>query len=172
MYKGEFTMKIAVCDDDRQVLLSVLSQLASYQEQRQTELSSQGFENAVDLLASIEHQNYDLLFLDVLMPGLNGLQAAREIRQKNDRIKIVFLTSSPEYAVESYSVQATNYLLKPASSSPVRHLLLGSGIQNFHTLFETGKNPETVVVSGFSVLASILSAQHGSLHRKRYHWIF
>ena len=47
------------------------------------------------------------------------------------------------------------------SSSPVRHLLLGSGIQNFHTLFETGKNPETVVVSGFSVLASILSAQHG-----------
>ena len=115
MYKGEFTMKIAVCDDDRQVLLSVLSQLASYQEQRQTELSCQGFENAVDLLASIEHQNYDLLFLDVLMPGLNGLQAAREIRQKNDRIKIVFLTSSPEYAVESYSVQATNYLLKPAT---------------------------------------------------------
>lgn len=87
----------------------------SYQEQRQTELSCQGFENAVDLLASIEHQNYDLLFLDVLMPGLNGLQAAREIRQKNDRIKIVFLTSSPEYAVESYSVQATNYLLKPAT---------------------------------------------------------
>ena len=66
MYKGEFTMKIAVCDDDRQVLLSVLFQLASYQEQRQTELSCQGFEHAVDLLASIEHQNYDLLFLDVL----------------------------------------------------------------------------------------------------------
>lgn len=112
MYKGEFTMKIAVCDDDRQVLLSVLSQLASYQEQRQTELSCQGFENAVDLLASIEHQNYDLLFLDVLMPGLNGLQAAREIRQKNDRIKIVFLTSSPEYAVESYSVQAIQLFVK------------------------------------------------------------
>ena len=108
-------MKIAVCDDERRVLLDVLSQLASYQEQRQTELSCQGFENAVDLLASMEQEDYDLLFLDVLMPGLNGIQAAQEIRQKNESIKIVFLTSSPEYAVDSYSVQATNYLLKPAT---------------------------------------------------------
>ncbi len=69
----------------------------------------------MDLLASMERENYDLLFLDVLMPGLSGIQAAREIRQKNENIKIVFLTSSPEYAVESYSVQATNYLLKPAT---------------------------------------------------------
>ena len=108
-------MRIAVCDDDQQILFSVLSQLVSYQEQRQTKLSCQCFENAMDLLASLEHENYDLLFLDVLMPGLNGIQAAREIRQRNENIKIVFLTSSPEYAVESYSVQATNYLLKPAT---------------------------------------------------------
>ena len=108
-------IKIAVCDDEPQVLLSVLSQLASYQEQRKAELSSQIFESAIDLLQSMEHENYDLLLLDVQMPGLNGIEAAREIRQKNEQIKIVFLTSSPEYAVESYSVQATNYLLKPAT---------------------------------------------------------
>lgn len=108
-------MKIAVCDDERQELLCVFSMLASYREQRQTDLSCQSFENAVDLLASMEHEQYDLLFLDVLMPGLSGIQAAREIRQRNENIKIVFLTSSPEFAVESYSVQATNYLLKPAT---------------------------------------------------------
>lgn len=108
-------MKIAVCDDEPQVLLNVLSQLASYQEQRQAELSIQSFENAIDLLQSMEHENYDLLLLDVQMPGLSGIEAAREIRQKNEQIKIVFLTSSPEYAVESYSVQAANYLLKPAT---------------------------------------------------------
>lgn len=115
MYEGVVFVKIAVCDDDSQVLLRVLSKLAAYREQRQADLSCQGFENAVDLLASMERENYDLLFLDVLMPGLSGIQAAREIRQKNENIKIVFLTSSPEYAVESYSVQATNYLLKPAT---------------------------------------------------------
>ena len=115
MYEGVVFVKIAVCDDDSQVLLRVLSKLAAYREQRQADLPCQGFENAVDLLASMERENYDLLFLDVLMPGLSGIQAAREIRQKNENIKIVFLTSSPEYAVESYSVQATNYLLKPAT---------------------------------------------------------
>lgn len=108
-------MRIAVCDDDPQILLEVLSRLASYQVQRQTELFCQSFGNAIDLLMSMDSENYDLLFLDVLMPGLSGIQAAREIRQKNENIKIVFLTSSPEYAVESYSVQATNYLLKPAT---------------------------------------------------------
>jgi DNA-binding LytR/AlgR family response regulator len=108
-------MRIAVCDDDPQILLEVLSRLASYQVQRQTELFCQSFGNAIDLLMSMDRENFDLLFLDVLMPSLSGIQAAREIRQKNENIKIVFLTSSPEYAVESYSVQATNYLLKPAT---------------------------------------------------------
>lgn len=115
MAEEGFFVNIAVCDDDPQFLLDVLSQLASYQEQRQTELSCQSFENAVDLLASMERERYDLLFLDVLMPGLSGIQAAREIRQKNEEIKIIFLTSSPEFAVDSYSVQAANYLLKPAT---------------------------------------------------------
>lgn len=108
-------MKIAVCDDDRQILFLVRTLLTSYQEQRRAELSCQVFENAVDLLAAMEHEHYELLLLDVLMPGLSGMEAAHEIRQKNEDIKIVFLTSSPEYAVESYSVQATNYLLKPAT---------------------------------------------------------
>ena len=83
-------MRVAVCDDDGQTLLCVLSQLASYREQRRAELFCQGFKSPVDLLAAMEREQYDLLFLDVLMPGLSGIQAAREIRQRNECIKIVF----------------------------------------------------------------------------------
>lgn len=108
-------MKIAVCDDDAQVLLVVSALLTSYQAQRQTEISYESFGNVIDFLTSMEYEDFDLVLLDVLMPELNGIEAAREIRQKNEHIKIVFLTSSPEYAVESYSVQAANYLLKPAT---------------------------------------------------------
>ena len=73
------------------------------------------FQNATDLLASMESSDYDLLLLDVLMPGFSGIQAAHEIRERNSRAEIVFLTSSPEYAIESYSVRAYYYLLKPAT---------------------------------------------------------
>lgn len=70
-------------------------------------------------------RDYDLLLLDMLMPGINGLQAAREIRERDSHIRIVFLTSSPEYAVESYSVQAYYYILKPASEEKLFPILDG-----------------------------------------------
>lgn len=47
------------------------------------------------------------------MPLLNGMDAAKEIRQHDSNVRIIFLTSSPEYAVESYDVKASGYLLKP-----------------------------------------------------------
>jgi DNA-binding LytR/AlgR family response regulator len=71
----------------------------------------------------VDGGDYDVLLLDVLMPGVNGMQAAREIREHNSRTEIVFLTSSPEYAVESYSVRAHHYLLKPASQEKLFPIL-------------------------------------------------
>ena len=81
------------------------------------------FQNPTELLASMDSRDYDLLLLDMLMPGLNGIEAAREIRESNSRIQIVFLTSSPEYAVESYSVRAHYYLLKPVSEEKLFPIL-------------------------------------------------
>ena len=57
--------------------------------------------------------HYDVILLDICMPGMNGIQCAKDIRQYDNLVKIIFLTSSTEYAVESYSVKAHNYLLKP-----------------------------------------------------------
>lgn len=56
---------------------------------------------------------YDILFLDVIMPAENGITAAKEIRQYDNVVKIIFLTSSAEFAVESYVVGAYFYQLKP-----------------------------------------------------------
>jgi DNA-binding LytR/AlgR family response regulator len=81
------------------------------------------FQNATELLASMDSRDYDLLLLDMLMPGINGMEAAREIRERNSRVQIVFLTSSPEYAVESYSVRAYYYILKPISEEKLFPIL-------------------------------------------------
>lgn len=108
-------MRIAICDDDNKDLLQIASLLESYRNSRKVQLSYVSFQNAMDLLASMDIRDYDLILLDMLMPGINGMEAAREIRERNSRVQIVFLTSSPEYAVESYSVRAYYYILKPAS---------------------------------------------------------
>jgi DNA-binding LytR/AlgR family response regulator len=104
-------------------LLQVVSLLESYRRVRKAELFYASFQNTIELLASMDSRDYDLLLLDILMPGINGMQAAHEIRQRNSRIQIVFMTSSPEYAVESYSVRAYHYLLKPASEEKLFPIL-------------------------------------------------
>ena len=116
-------LRIAICDDDHRDLLQIASLLESYRHESKAELTYASFQNAIELLVSIENADYDVLLLDVLMPGVSGMQVAREIRESNSRIQIVFLTSSPEYAVESYSVRAHYYLLKPASEEKLFPIL-------------------------------------------------
>lgn len=116
-------LRIAICDDDNRDLLLIASMLESYRHVRKAELSYVSFQSATELLASLDSRDYDLLLLDVLMPGVNGIQAAREIRECNSRMEIVFLTSSPEFAVESYSVRAHYYLLKPATEEKLFPIL-------------------------------------------------
>lgn len=106
-------MKIAVCDDDSTELTQISSLLGDYRLEKKASFTYKAFSGALDLLEEMTNKKFDLLFLDILMPGINGMQAAHEVRAFDENAKIVFLTSSPEFAVESYSVGATTYLLKP-----------------------------------------------------------
>ncbi|MDY6020752.1 MAG: LytTR family DNA-binding domain-containing protein, partial [Oscillospiraceae bacterium] len=71
------------------------------------------FRNATELLDAAGKERFTLYLLDVMMPGTSGMAAAREIRSFDDVAEIVFLTSSPGFAYESYGVRALDYLLKP-----------------------------------------------------------
>lgn len=61
--------------------------------------------------------------LDMIMPLVNGMDTARELRQSDTAVRLVFLTSSPEFALESYEVRAFDYLLKPVTYERVAQLL-------------------------------------------------
>ena len=106
-------MYIAVCDD-RQEELELLSELLrQWQEERNTVVRFRVFSNAAELLDAAAKEAFTLYLLDVKMPGTNGLSAAREIRALDDTADIVFFSTSPGFAYESYSVHALDYLLKP-----------------------------------------------------------
>lgn len=108
-------LKIAICDDDLQELSRISNLLNQYTKEKNTVLKYDAFSSAIELLEAMKRQDYHVLLLDVLMPGISGIQAAREIRSFDSAVKIIFLTSSPEFAVESYAVDAHYYLLKPGT---------------------------------------------------------
>lgn len=73
------------------------------------------YDNGDALLQAHHAAPFDVIFLDVMMPLMNGMETAKEIRQTDPAVKLVFLTSSPEFAVEAFAVKASNYLLKPVT---------------------------------------------------------
>lgn len=112
MLDKNFTVKIAVCDDE------------DAQRDRIIELIKKGFERT-DYIESIDcfesgeaflssdRDKYDLVFMDIYMSGINGMETAKKLYSENKHTKIVFCTTSADFGVESYDVEAMRYLLKP-----------------------------------------------------------
>ena len=117
-------IKIAFCDDDSAVLSDLHELLALYRAEKNKEIDDYTFHSPLDLIAEIERgTRFDILFLDVLMPGENGIDAATEIRNYDRNVKIIFLTSSAEFAVQSYTMNAFYYQLKPICAESFFHLM-------------------------------------------------
>lgn len=107
-------IKIALCDDDRSVLKEIRTLLEQYRIKHNQKIVCTDFCSPLELLIEIEKgMRPDILILDIIMPGENGISVAKEIRQYDDTVKIIFLTSSSEFAVESYTVGAYFYQMKP-----------------------------------------------------------
>lgn len=106
-------MYIAVCEDQKEEMELLMELLHQWQQERKPDLRIKSFHSAVDLLDEAGTEKFTLYFLDVMMPGMDGMTAAREIRSFDMAAEIVFLTSSPSFAYESYGVKALDYLLKP-----------------------------------------------------------
>lgn len=107
-------LKIAVCDDT-QAFLTETQQMIWQWPKGANRVSLSLFSDADALIEAHKTDAFDIIFLDVVMPLLNGIDAAAEIRKQDRSVKIVFLSVSPEFAVDSYTVKADNYLLKPVS---------------------------------------------------------
>ena len=108
--------RIAICDDVEVERFVLKRQLMVYFQTNGREAQIQEYESGESLLADIE-EGYiwpDLIFLDIYMGDLNGMDTARKLRDLGVKAPIVFLTASPDFALESYEVEASGYLLKPA----------------------------------------------------------
>ena len=139
-------MRIGICDDNENDLKAMAELFRHMAPDHRIDL----FSDSAELLSAVsDGVIYHLLFLDIIMPGMNGMELARQICQISPKTKIVFLTDSAAYALEAFSVRALHYIKKPMTESELLdclerlndtrcsrrkvHILSSSGIQ--HMLF-------------------------------------
>lgn len=114
-------MRIAICDDEQQELEKTQRLLGQYiNEHPQYEINIYSFSAPIELLDYITEQGeFDVLLLDVYMPGILGTDAARELRNLGYEGEIIFITTSRDHSLDAFEVDAAQYLVKPYTEAAI-----------------------------------------------------
>ena len=116
-------VKIAVLDDN-EIQRSIIMELLEDFKRDGNDISCEEFQDGQTLIDSVRKNGFfDVYILDVIMPGMNGMEVAVTLRHMHDPGKIIFLTSSLEYAAVSYDVDAFYYMLKPVDTAKFYRIL-------------------------------------------------
>ena len=109
-------MKVAIIEDNQEALDYYLKYINRYQKEEKVKIELFTYENGADLLKNY-NKDFHVIFLDIGLPIMNGLEVANKIREVDESVLIVFVTNLPQYAIEGYKVNALDFLLKPVTYS-------------------------------------------------------
>ena len=109
--KGRIKMKIAICDDEQVIIKLVKPKLYEYANSHRIDLVVDEYYSGEALVTA--DKNYDIIFLDYQMGRLNGLDAAKILRERNAACAIIFLTSYTHFVFDAFKVNAYRFLIKP-----------------------------------------------------------
>lgn len=135
----EQTVEIAIVDDVTQDRLHMEQLVLHWAQQQGDEIQLSLFDSGEAFLESVSCSRCSIVFLDLFMSGIHGMETARELRRRGSSCQIVFVTSSDAYAIQGYEVDAANYLLKPVSAEDLKQSLQ-------HCLSRMGKNMASITV--------------------------
>lgn len=105
-------MKIAITDDEQAVRQQLTDYVQRYAAEHGIECEVRRFPSGDALLAAFRPE-YDILIFDIDMPGTNGINTARQIREQDGQAVILFITNIAQYAINGYEVEALDYIIKP-----------------------------------------------------------
>lgn len=106
-------INVAICEDNAIQMQYVVDVINKYSIRENMDFTIDKFTCGEDLLKS-KHSKYNVIFLDIKMGGISGIDTAKEIRETNEEVKIIFLTADNNLWAEGFKVNAFRYLVKPA----------------------------------------------------------
>ncbi len=112
---------IAVCDDIPIECADIAKQIETILKQSNTDFMIKKFFGGLELIQSRE--SFDIIFLDIKMPNINGMELAKQIRKQDRQSLIIFITSASEYVFDAFDVEAFQYLLKPIQTDKLKNVL-------------------------------------------------
>lgn len=107
-------MKIAIVEDNQNDINRLKECIEQYSSERKTVFNIVAFKDPIAFVNGF-CCDFDIIFFDIEMPGMNGIETARKIRERDDSVVIVFVTNLGQYAIEGYSVNAVDFILKPVN---------------------------------------------------------
>ncbi len=118
--------RILICEDNAEELRILQNALTEFfsQNSHLGEPEYVTYSCGEDFLSTGDIDGFDIAFLDIYMKEINGMGVAKALRKTDSKVRIIFLTTSIDFAIDSYDVQASGYLLKPLQVEKMQSLLL------------------------------------------------
>lgn len=107
-------IRIALVDDEESSIKQLTKYLIQYQKERNVTMQIETFSDGDEIVENYKAE-YDMILLDIEMRFMDGMTAASLIREKDPEVVIIFITNMAQYAIKGYTVNATDYVLKPVS---------------------------------------------------------
>ena len=134
-------LHIAICDDEKDFVDHLNGLLLQYGRETGREIKITAYYDGMELIEKYD-TTIDLIFLDICMKMVNGLHAAERIRQMDENVGIIFLTTLTQYGLEGYKYQATNYIIKP-----LKYVRLKSEMDKFIRRRQKDETPSLVIAN-------------------------
>ena len=107
-------IKIAIVEDEEEMLNTLKEYIKRFFTSNDLQYDLTCFGTASKLINTYKFE-YDLIFMDINLPGIDGMSAVKELRDKDSNVTVIFVTSLAQYAIKGYEVNAFDFVLKPIS---------------------------------------------------------